>query len=86
LRLRLPLTQQEMASMAPGVLLHEARLQQLEAWVDQHYRDTLTPRDFADPQLLRETQEALDVLTQLLDLGAIYPFQCAVSARADTRQ
>ena len=86
LRLRLPLTQQEMASIAPGVLLHEARLRQLEAWVDQHYRDTLTPRDFADPQLLRETQQALDVLTQLLDLGAIYPFQCAVSARADTRQ
>ncbi len=75
LRLRLPLTPRELATLAPGVRLDEANLQRLEAWVDQHYRDELTPEDLADPMLLRETQEALDALTQLLDLGAIYPFQ-----------
>jgi succinylarginine dihydrolase len=75
LRLRLPLTSQEIVSLAPGVLLDDARLQQLEAWVDQYYRDELTPHDLADPQLLYEAQQALDVLTQLLDLGSIYPFQ-----------
>jgi succinylarginine dihydrolase len=75
LRLRLPLTHQEMASMAPGVLLDETILQQLEAWVDQHYRDELTPAALADPQLLREAQQALDALTQILGLGALYTFQ-----------
>jgi succinylarginine dihydrolase len=75
LRLRLPLTSQEVASMAPGVLLDETILQQLEAWVDQHYRDELTPAALADPQLLREAQQALDALTQLLGLGTLYAFQ-----------
>jgi succinylarginine dihydrolase len=75
LRLRLPLTPRELATLAPGVRLDEAKLQRLEAWVDQHYRDELTPADLADPMLLREAQEALDALTQLLELGAIYPFQ-----------
>jgi succinylarginine dihydrolase len=75
LRLRLPLTAQEMASMTPGVLLDETTLQQLEAWVDQHYRDELTPAALADPQLLREAQQALEALTQLLGLGTLYAFQ-----------
>lgn len=75
LRLRLPLTPRELATLAPGVRLDEAKLQRLEAWVDQHYRDELAPVDLADPRLLREAQEALDALTQLLELGAIYPFQ-----------
>jgi succinylarginine dihydrolase len=75
LRLRLPLTPGELATLAPGVLLDEAKLQRLEAWVEQYYRDELAPADLADPLLLRETQEALDTLTQLLALGALYPFQ-----------
>jgi succinylarginine dihydrolase len=49
LRLRLPLTPGELATLAPGVLLDEAKLQQLEAWVDQYYRDELAPADLADP-------------------------------------
>ena len=75
LRLRLPLTPSELATLAPGVLLDEVKLQWLEAWINQYYRDELAPADLADPMLLRETQEALDTLTQLLELGAIYPFQ-----------
>jgi len=75
LRLRLPLTPSELATLAPGVLLNEAKLQRLEAWVDQYYRDELAPADLADPLLLRETQEALDTLTQILEVGTLYPFQ-----------
>jgi succinylarginine dihydrolase len=75
LRLRLPLAAQELATLTPGILLDEARIQRLETWVDQHYRDELTPEALADPALLREAQQALDALTQMLDLGAIYPFQ-----------
>lgn len=75
LRLRLPLTPDELATLAPGVRLDAARLQRLEAWVDQYYRETLTSADLANPALLRETQEALDALTQILELGALYSFQ-----------
>lgn len=75
LRLRLPLTQAERASMAPGVNLDETTLQTLETWVKHYYRDRLEPEALADPQLLRETYEALDALTQLLNLGSLYPFQ-----------
>jgi succinylarginine dihydrolase len=35
----------------------------------------LTLADLADPQLLHESRRALDVLTRLLGLGAIYDFQ-----------
>jgi succinylarginine dihydrolase len=73
--LRLPLNQQEMASMTAGVLLDTTRIEQLEAWVDRHYRDELTPDALADPQLLQETRQALDALTELLGLGALYAFQ-----------
>lgn len=79
LRLRLPLTQAERGSMAPGVLLSDTTLQALETWVDQHYRDELSRTDLADPHLLNEVHQALDRLTQLLDLGSIYPFQTVVS-------
>jgi succinylarginine dihydrolase len=43
--------------------------------VDRHYRDELTPDALADPQLLQEARQALDALTQLLGLGALYSFQ-----------
>ena len=38
--------------------------------------DSLAPADLADPLLLTESREALDELTQILDLGGdFYPFQ-----------
>jgi len=48
---------------------------ELERWIDAHYRSELTPADLADPQLLDESRRALDELTELLGLGAIYEFQ-----------
>ena len=36
---------------------------------------SLTQADLADPQLLREGRDALDRLTQILQLGSVYPFQ-----------
>lgn len=75
LRLRVPLSNAELAQMSSPCLLNEARLEALEAWVDRHYRDALQGTDLHDPALLQESREALDDLTQLLDLGSIYPFQ-----------
>ena len=39
------------------------------------HRDRLLPADLADPQLLDESRRALDQLTQLLELPAVYEFQ-----------
>src|SRR4030095_15756582 len=65
LRLRLPLTPGELATLAPGLLLDEAKLQRLESWVDQYYRDELAPADLADPLLLGETQGGVGNATPL---------------------
>lgn len=75
LRLRVPLTERERAAVAPGVMLDDALYQKLSVWIDRHYRDRLTASDLADPQLVDENHRALDELTQLLGLGALYDFQ-----------
>lgn len=75
LRLRVPLTADERAAVHGRVLMTHALADQLEAWVDAHYRDRLTPGDLADPQLYREIMTALDALAVLLDLGDYYDFQ-----------
>lgn len=75
LRLRVVLTDEELAATNPQVLFSPELHADLEAWVKAHYRDRLTPADLADPQLLDASRVALDELTQRLDLGSIYPFQ-----------
>jgi succinylarginine dihydrolase len=75
LRQRLWLTDTERAAVKANVFytleLHEA----LATWVKKHYRETLHPKDLADPQLARETMTALDELTRILQLGSVYEFQ-----------
>lgn len=79
LRLRVVLSDDELAAIAPGVRFTPELHAQLTAWVGKHYRERLTPHDLADPALLGESRRALDALTQLLGLGSIYPFQLAGS-------
>ncbi len=75
LRLRVVLDEEEARAAAPGVWLTDALHARLVAWVEKHYRDRLTVVDLADPCLLVESRSALDELTRILGLGAIYPFQ-----------
>lgn len=75
LRLRVALTETELAAMHQGVLLTDSLYHQLNAWVDKHYRDEIRQIDLCDPQLLIESRTALDELTQITGLGSIYPFQ-----------
>ncbi|MGK0600206.1 N-succinylarginine dihydrolase [Yokenella regensburgei] len=75
LRLRVVLNERELAAVNPAVLMNDTLFNTLNDWVDRHYRDRLTQSDLADPQLLREGREALDRLTQILNLGSVYPFQ-----------
>lgn len=75
LRLRVVLTQQELAAVNQATLFTEARYQRLVSWINQHYRDRLTRHELADPQLINEVYQALDELTQILELGSLYSFQ-----------
>ncbi len=75
LRLRIALNETEFNAMHQGVILTDALYNQLNDWVDAHYRDQLTQMDLADPQLLLESRQALDELTRITGVGSIYPFQ-----------
>jgi len=75
LRLRAVLTEEEMQHVSGSVMFGDDLFQKLEAWVDKHYRDRLTEADLGDPHLLGESRKALDELTQMLELGSLYPFQ-----------
>ncbi len=75
LRLRVVLNPAEQAAVNSAALLNEALYQQLQGWIERHYRERLHVDDLADPQLHEECCTALDELTRILNLGAIYPFQ-----------
>ncbi len=63
----MPLTGDELARVGGGIVLSHARIAQLEAWVDAHYREALSTADLADPQLGEESVRALSALDQLLE-------------------
>ncbi len=75
LRLRVVLTEAELACVNQAVLLNDTLFAKLNAWVEKHYRDRLSEQDLGNPELLLESRNALDELTQILGLGSVYSFQ-----------
>ena len=76
LRLRVVLTDAELAATNPAQRFDAGLQERLTVWANSHYRDRLTPADLADPALLVESRAALDDLTGILGLGGgFYPFQ-----------
>ncbi len=75
LRLRVVLTEEEMTSVAGRAILTPVLADQIEAWINRHYRDRLAVEDLADPSLLFECRAALDELTAMLSIGSVYDFQ-----------
>ena len=75
LRQRVVLTENEINASNPSVYMNDRLLNTLNQWVEKHYRDSIIEKDLADPCLLIESRTALDELTQILDLGSVYPFQ-----------
>ena len=75
LRLRVQVNEAQRNAIHDGVMMTPDKISKLEAWVSAHYRDRLRRDDLGDPKFLTETREALDALTQLLDLGSLYDFQ-----------
>ena len=71
-----PLTEEERRAVDPAVMMNDTLFNALNDWVDRYYRDRLTAADLADPRnCCAKGREALDVLSQLLNLGSVYPFQ-----------
>lgn len=75
LRLRVAMNETELAAFNQSTRMNDTLFNTLNDWVERHYRDRLLEADLADPQLLIESRSALDELTQILDLGSVYPFQ-----------
>lgn len=75
LRLRVVLTEAELAAIGGCALVDVARLDALEQIVRRYYRDRLAPSDLADPSLLDEGRAALDEISRVLDLGSVHEFQ-----------
>ena len=75
LRLRVELTAAEANAVNPNVVLNDMLNARLVTWVETHYRDRMADADLTDPALINEVRTALDELTAILKLGAVYPFQ-----------
>ncbi len=75
LRLRVVMSDQERLAVHQGVMLDDSLYKTLVGWVEKHYPDELTSNDLLDPKLANSLTDALDELTQILDLPGLYPFQ-----------
>jgi succinylarginine dihydrolase len=75
LRLRVALTEAELAATHQGVLFTDELHDQLTRWIERYYPSELSADDLADPKLLDTSRSALDQLTRILQLGSIYEFQ-----------
>ncbi len=75
LRLRVPLTDDEVSEVEANVFFTPTLHDELAAWIKKHYRDRLSPKDLGDPALARESMTSLDELTRILRIGSVYDFQ-----------
>lgn len=71
LRLRVVMTEDELASCHQGVILDEELIDDLQACVRSTYRDRLAPADLADPKFADECRIAREALLEILELDAL---------------
>lgn len=72
LRLRVPLTEAELAQVHPGVRLSDTLYGYLVEWVEANHRESLSPEELRDPSFAREALNALSALERILDLPGLY--------------
>jgi succinylarginine dihydrolase len=76
LRLRVVMNDAQHYALDARCIMSGALFDDLNHWINKHYRETLSPDDLADPTLMHEGRTALDELTQIMKLGSgFYPFQ-----------
>lgn len=68
LRLRVVMTEDQIAECHQGVLLDEETIDELQAAVRSTYRDRLSPADLADPEFANECRAAREALLRILEL------------------
>lgn len=71
LRLRVVMTEAELAACHAGVLLDGDLIDELQASIRATYRDRLSPADLADPAFADECRVAREALLDILDLEAL---------------
>lgn len=74
LRLRVVLSEVEAAAMHQGIVMNDAKYNQIENWIKSHYRDRMHPNDLRDPLLIDALDAAYESLAQLIDLPNLYHF------------
>ena len=72
LRLRVVLSQAQIDSIQPRVMLDTSLYDDLVKWVNEFYRDRLSFEDLRDPLLLDELRAAAAALEPILGLNGIY--------------
>ncbi len=75
LRLRVALTESELAAVNPAFILDDEKIDALKACVDKHYREELSPQNLRDPNFMKECQTALNALTEVIGINNFYDFQ-----------
>jgi succinylarginine dihydrolase len=68
LRLRVPLSEDEVLAISARVVLDDALYEALRAWILRHYRDRVAPADLGDPEFFDENRRALSELSALLNV------------------
>jgi succinylarginine dihydrolase len=75
LRLRVPLTREQIARVHRGFICTEDLLSRLELCVATHWPEELTPDDLHSPRLIEQSRQALDAMCNVLGFEGFYPFQ-----------
>ena len=75
LRLRVVLNDRELSEINPAILFTDRLYDRLSEHILKYYPTQLNLKDLADPKLYMRNCEALDNLTNILELGDIYDFQ-----------
>lgn len=75
LRLRVTMTESEFSALHPDIIFTDKLHLQLRKWVKHYYVGNLIYEDLFVPSYIKRCREALQELTNILDLGNIYPFQ-----------
>lgn len=68
LRLRVVMTEDEINACHQGVFLDEEAIDELQEVVSRTYRDSLAPKDLADPDFAKECKDAREAILEVLDL------------------
>jgi succinylarginine dihydrolase len=75
LRLRVQMDRNSIKSINPGCLLTNNKYNELVSWVERNYRDELSLKDLAQPEIYPELKRAFLELSDIMNLDGLYDFE-----------